>query len=443
MIKNKYTIALVGVNLGTGNLGEEITASALKQNIRAILPDVSIVHITSNPGDTELRHGSPSISIHRIAESRNNGLVDNFFSMAPEESSVETPQGRTNLLKELIKKIPFAVASIRTIQKLPSQFMAFIHELRFLRRSYSRLDNIDKIVIAGSGPLIDFFGGPFSYPYLVAKWAFLAKLRSIPVYVFSVGAVPFGSSLSRVFVRYLLNNVEYYSFRDETSRHIAANLGVRQKGDVYPDIAFSYVTKLSGTQKDEKAPEKRIGISLFPHFDPRYWPESDPEIYNQYVNTMTEFCAWLIEKKYVVVFLSTQIKADILVMNDVIVNLKNRGFLGNQYVIADPVTHEAFMEELDKVELMVVTRFHGMIMSLLSHTPVIGLPNQPKMFDLMREMNQEDYMLDVGNLSFDELKEVFQKAISSTTEIKQDLKVSCQRNRDDLLQGYRRILQDN
>lgn len=442
MMKHKNTIALVGVNLGTGNLGEEITASALKQNIRKILPDANIVHITSNPGDTALRHDSPSIPIHRIAESRNNGLVDNYFSVLPEESRVVAPQGKPNQLKELLKKIPFAVVFVRAIQELPSQFREFMSEIGFLRRSYSRLENVDKIVIAGSGPLIDFFGGPFSYPYLVAKWTFLAKLRSIPVYVFSVGAVPFGSSLSRVFVRYLINNAEYYSFRDETSRDIAANLGISQKGDVYPDIAFSYIAEDPEAQKYEKNSTKRIGVSLFPHFDPRYWPESDPEIYNQYVNTMTEFCAWLIENKYEIVFLSTQIKADILVMNDVIVNLRNQGFDDGQYIIADPVTHEAFMKELSKIELMVVTRFHGMIMTILSNTPVIGLANQAKMFDLMREMGQDDYLLDVEQLSIEALKDMFQKSISSTDAIKQSLKLNCLQNRDDLLQGYRRILQD-
>jgi len=441
-MKPKYTIALVGVNLGTGNLGEEITASALKQNIKEILPGANIIHITSNPGDTRIRHDSPSIPIHRIAESRNNELVDNYFWRMPEENSVKITKVKPNPVKELIRKIPFVVASFHVIQMLPSYLTAFINEIGFLRRSYGRLENIDKIVIAGSGPLIDFFGGPFSYPYLVAKWALLAKLRSIPVYVFSVGAVPFGSWLSRFFVKFLLKNAEYISFRDETSRDIATSLGIVKKGDVYPDIAFSYITKQQKNENNEKLSVNRIGISLFPHFDPRYWPESDPEIYNQYVNTMSQFCSWLIENKYTIVFLSTQIKADILVMNDVITNLKNIGFNDSHYVIADPVTHEAFMEELDKVELMIVTRFHGMIMSLLSNTPVIGLPNQPKMFDLMRAMNQEDYMLDLGNMSFEELKEVFYKVISSTAEIKREIKARCMKNRDDLLQGYRKILQD-
>ena len=439
--KNNKLIALFGVNLGGGNLGEEITAAALKQNIKKLMPDAQLIEITSNPGDTAARHDLPTIPIHLAAESKNDGLIKNNYSILASHDTSTKQITADSAIRSFVKSVPYAVNLVRAVQGGPGLVTGLIKEIGFLRRSYTRLANIDRIIIAGSGPLADNFGGAFSYPYLIAKWVFLAKLRSIPIYVFSVGAVPFGSWLSRFFVKYLLSNTEYYSFRDTTSRDIAEGLGLPYNGDVYPDIAFSYMLDYSAGQVASTNNKTCIGISLFPHFDSRYWPEKDDGKYNQYVNTMAEFCSWLVGGKYNVVFLSTQVRSDVLVMNDVINIMRTRGIDEANYRIATPDTHEDFFKELDKIELMVVTRFHGMIMSLLSHTPVIGLANQQKMFDLMRNMGQEEYMQSVEDLSIENLKVLFEKTLSHATGIKENLKLHCDKNKYDLLQGYKKILQ--
>ena len=60
----------------------------------------------------------------------------------------------------------------------------------------------------------------------------------------------------------------------------------------------------------------------------------------------------------------------------------------------------------------------------------------------MREIGQEDCLLDVDDLSIEQLKEAFNKVTRSTDLIRQSLKMRCSQNRDDLFEGYLKILQE-
>ena len=56
MNDNRRTVGLQE-HLGTGNLGDEATVDAVLQQIRLRCPDTTIVAISLNPLDTEVRHG--------------------------------------------------------------------------------------------------------------------------------------------------------------------------------------------------------------------------------------------------------------------------------------------------------------------------------------------------------------------------------------------------
>lgn len=391
-------IALLGVNLGGGNLGEEITASALVKNIRKNKPKARIVEISSNPGDTKHRHGVECIPISLVAEARDQGLIESHFDQLDSAQGAVAQSNASNsssvsFVVTLVKKIRPIFLLLKVAQACLLNFKALSRELFFLVRSYKRLRSIDKLIIAGSGPLADNFGGALAYPYLVFKWVLLSKLRGIPVIFFSVGAVPFEFRFSKLLVRLALNWAQYRSYRDETSLNIVSGIGVKPDGRVFPDIAFSY--SIESSDLNNNAREKRVGIGLFPHFDPRYWPEKNQDTYDRYIKLIADFTGWLSAEGYHVVFLSTQVKADVAVTKDVISLLKSKGLSDSCYSTPRTETHEEFIKQASSVELMVLTRFHGLIMTLLSNTPIIALTNQQKMVDLMVEMKLDQFMKDI------------------------------------------------
>lgn len=442
----EQVIALLGVNLGGGNLGEEITAATLINTIKKEKPDVKVIEISSNPGDTKLRHDVECIAISRIAEERVDGLVQSRFNELATRSTDSNTRAAPNtdkqdifsLLSAGLKKLPPVFFTLKLLQKLLLNAVSLKNELLFLVRSHGRLKNIDKVVIAGSGPLADNFGGPLAYPYLVFKWVLLARLRGIPVVFFSVGAVQLQFRLSKYLIRAALNLAEYRSYRDETSRSIATNIGVKTDGNVFPDIAFGYQLKTVNTNSIPK--ENRIGIGLFPHFDPRYWPEKNQAIYDRYVAVLADFVAWLIHNGFHIVFLSTQVKADVAVTRDVIAILKNKGIGASNYSTPPTETHEEFIKQASQVELMVLTRFHGLIMTLLAETPVIALTNQQKMADLMTETGLGAYMQDIDIADLSWLKDTFADVRSNRNNLIAVIKRATNRNRIALQHGYEDVL---
>src|SRR6267143_2163418 len=52
--------------------------------------------------------------------------------------------------------------------------------------------------------------------------------------------------------------------------------------------------------------------------------------------------------------------------------------------------------QLAAADLVVASRFHGVVISFLLNKPVLALSHHPKVDSLMRDMGQSDFLLDIG-----------------------------------------------
>jgi polysaccharide pyruvyl transferase WcaK-like protein len=130
-----------------------------------------------------------------------------------------------------------------------------------------------------------------------------------------------------------------------------------------------------------------------PVYDERYWPDRSPEKYGRYVGELAALAAGLIDAGYGVFLFGTHPK-DELVANDVLAEMaaKHGHRLAAGEVVRTSRRIEELLEVIESADVIVATRFHGTLLSLLSERPVLAICYYRKTRELMLEFDQgEDF----------------------------------------------------
>lgn len=412
---------------GFGNLGDAAIQEAMLQNIRIFRPKDQIFGFSLNPEDTEARHDIPSYPVGRMAAygwlGRN---VPDQEQPWIYKISAQFREHRNSAVR-LAGKLLFSVPS----------------ELFSLWRASRNIKGFDSFIVSGGGQLDDYWGGPWYHPYTLFVWALLARLRGVKFQVVSVGAGPLDSPLSRLFVRWALSLAEYRSYRDERSkRFVEQRVGFKRSDFVYPDLAHSLPVKPSETRIDPAGIRKSIvGIGPMAYFDPRVWPEKDQTVYSNYLKKLADFVIWLLQRQYVVRFFPGEADHD----RDVIDDLKSLLVdldvpIDSDQIIDEPIdTLSELMDSLQQTDLVVASRFHGVLLAQRVNKPVVALSYHEKIDMLMEDTGQADYCLQIHNFDVEVLKQKFLKLEANCDEIKAQIYRCEQAYQAALNEQYERI----
>ncbi len=393
------TIAVWGHYHG-GNLGDELVVATIVEAIRARVPDARIVGISMVPADTRERHGIDAYPINPDSPT------------APASSgtptTAATPASR-HLLRHA-RRVPGA----RKARALVAGVRRAILEVPFLWSSYRMLRTVDRVVVAGSGQLLDEWRGPWLHPYTTFRWAMLARLARVPLVVPSVGAGPIDSRLSAFFIRSAVNAAEYVSVRDPHSARVLSSIGSRGPFPVCPDMGYGLSDgTLALAHAVRAAPRDGtvVGLNVMAHQDPRYWPRGDRRRYEAFVRKMAEFTHWLLANGYTVRLFSSQPRSDSRVADDLVRTASESGQL-------DPERFQSAMDSIERMEdlvkvlagcdCVVAARYHSVLLPLLLDIPVLGLAYNAKTSELLAGVERPERCLDIDGFSVQSLIAAFQ-----------------------------------
>jgi polysaccharide pyruvyl transferase WcaK-like protein len=406
-MKSLQGIRKIGVfgHVGNENLGDEAIIAAVIQNIKRRYPNAEIRGFTINPEDTRRRHkiaAFPIRKLKRIPQRKKtplNKIGDNY------DSRSFNLKERT---KATLRSAPRLYSCLREISNKWLLPWELFRELGFLIQCYRSLKDIDLLIIAGSQQLIDYVGGPWAFPYTLCKWVLIAKATDTKVSFVSVGAGPIHSPLGRLFIRTSLAQAAYRSFRDHASCELVRNLGVCGENNVLADLVFSLETgSPSATGLGE--PLRIVGINPIPFRDGQYWLGANSDRYESYIRKVASFAIWLTEKGYKLLFFPTQLRADPPVIDDIINLMKCE--VGPD--IEEKLVHrmisslEDLILAIDMTDVVLATRFHGVVIPYLRNKPVLGIAYQRKTMDLMSQLDQSEYVVDINSFDVDCLKARF------------------------------------
>ena len=360
---------------GWGNLGDAAIQDAVIAAIRSRWPNAKIVGFTSNPRDTQERHGVPAYPLSGYAPPT-YGIGDRMLprTAGPIDQALQRLQG-IPLLRSVARPLRLLC------DFLQSEPLHWALALRWLRQ-------LDLLIVSGGGQLDDFWGRAWGHPYVLWKWSFLAQRTHTPVVMLSVGLGTLRTRLARVFVRGALSRMTYRSYRDERTRtEVARLLGQAHDGPVAPDLAF-------GLEPVRCRPLRLnagvVGISPMAYCDPRVWPVKDGAVYQRYVEQLARFVVRLTDTGRRVVLFSTD-TCDRLVMDDVWA-AAGCPVLARR---ANTTTLPALFGELAQLDVVLASRLHGVILAHLAECPVVALSYDWKVAQHMAEMGQTEYCVEI------------------------------------------------
>jgi polysaccharide pyruvyl transferase WcaK-like protein len=419
----RYPIKRIGVfgHVGQGNLGDEATIAAVLQNFRQRYPEADFVGFTMNPEDTCSRHQLRAFPIRRLHKMP--AWVGLHHAPLADTHSVRHHATLMAQVKALLKAFAPLYILLKGIQRGGHLLWGAVVEMRFLWQSYKNLQGVDLLIIAGSQPLIDYIGGPWAFPYTFLKWVLIAKAVGAKIAFVSVGAGPIHSRLSRLFIRETLTRVQYHSYRDESSKNLIEQLRVPGPHVVAPDLVYSLQScDLLGPGM---APSARpiVGLNPVPFYDPVYWPGSSAHVYERYVNALAEFALWLIQRGYAVLLFPTQLRLDPPVLHDIRLCMKAHGASDVEANILDWPIHslDDLMTAIASTEIIVATRFHGIVIPYLLHKPVLGIAYHQKTHDLMGQLGQSEYVVAIHDVTLRSLRERFLALESKRAVIREEI----------------------
>ena len=359
---------------GWGNLGDAAIQEVTIAAVRSRWPEARIVAFTSNPGDTRRRHGieaHPLSGFERPAYSIAERALPR--SAAPIDRVLQRLQGIRGLWR--------AGGVARAVNDFAqSESLHWTLARRWVRE-------LDLLLVSGGGQLDDYWGGTWGHPYALWKWTALARRARTPVLILSVGMGTLRSALARSFVRGALGRAAYRSFRDARTRtRISELLGLADAGPVVPDLAFGLEpAPLAGS-----APPPSVGISPIAYCDPRVWPRQDAGVYRAYVDRLAALVRRLAGAGRRVVLFSTD-GPDRVVMQEVWAAAGSP----SSAVLARTETVAELFAALARVDVVVASRLHGVILAQMAGCPVVALSYDWKVAQHMGDIGQSAYCLDI------------------------------------------------
>lgn len=371
---------------GYGNLGDAATQEAMLDNVRSALPDAEILGFSLNPVDTEARHGIKSFPIGWMG-------------------AEETDQQENSALgrfAEWMKENDFP-RPLRMLARAPHEAVTGLH-------AFKALEGLDVLVLSGGGQLDDLWGGgAFGYPLVLLKWVSLARLRGARVAFVSVGAGPINADLSKRFIRTALKLADYRSFRDDASRALIESIGGPGDDSVFPDLAYSLdVSRVTPTPRP---PDARLVVAVGPvgYCKPGCWPNEDPAAYEEFLEKTTGFVEWLLAQGHAVTFVPGEAHFDQLAISDLVERLAARGHAvdGKRLMRPEITTVSRLLEELAMSDIVVSSRFHGLLLAQALGKPVIGLSYQQKIDSLLGATGAASACFQLGTFTLAGLKQQF------------------------------------
>jgi len=410
-VKHNHYSKSVGVfgHVGNRNLGDEAIIAAVIENIKERLPDADIYGFTLKPFDTSERHGITAFPIRRLAHQ----AVDSSYLSDPmhagdslqisKESLVQKIKLRLKGKARLYSILVQTRDALVNLSGIPSEF-------KFLIRCYRNLKSIDLLLICGSQQLIDYVeGGGFGHPYTLFKWSLIAKILKTKVAYISVGAGPIRSISGKFFAKKALSCASYRSYRDETSIECVRQLKIPGGMHLCRDLAFSLKLNKNQIAAEPEAGRRIVGINPVPFYDESSWIGGGRSAYDQLINKLSEFALWLIEDGYTIHLFPTQLILDPPVIEDIRRNMiKIRGPDVKDRIMNKSINSlDTLITAIAGMDIVVATRYHGVVLSYALHKPVFGIAYHQKTLDLMKQVMQSEYSLTISGLDLDDMKNRF------------------------------------
>lgn len=293
----------------------------------------------------------------------------------------------------------------------------------------------DAVIVPGAGAFETTLPQrAWGFPYALFLLTLSGKVFGIKVALVSVGADVIGKRVTRWLSNSTARLAGYRSYRDAFSRDAMRQRGIDVSGDrVYPDLVFGIPTP-PYTAGDPRL----VGVGVMAYQggnDDRHRAE---QIRTSYLQNLTAFTGWLIDRGYRVRLVGGDSKFDGDVARQIIADVRgDRPELDPARITAEPASSYAeLMRVLGPCGSVVATRYHNVMCALKLCKPTISLGYSQKFVSLMAGMGLADFNQPADALDVDRMKEQFEEVERRHAELREQMAEQNAANRRSLAEQF-------
>lgn len=383
----------------SNNLGDTATQMAVMANLKRRHAGVEFIGICFDPPDAARTHGISA------------------FQMSGTEWRIHEPP--------TVALEPDKAGASANVSSLPRWLPYRVYRLvNPIRQSWNILrfaGKIDVLLISGGGQLCDFWGGPWARPFELLAWTAACRLRRKRVIVFATAADNLTTRIGRAMCFLAMRLSHYTVYRDEYTVQAARAAGLAQPGHACPDAAFSLPLPPAATPQRAT----RVPVVLACPISKSAWLRSIDATYESYVDEFVDTCAQLAADGIVVQLSNSQVKMDAPVAHKIAERLRQR--LAGDPAACDRVqvrlsrTVDEYVALAGQADVVLASRLHGVILSLVAGTPVVGIAYIRKVSQVMADANIVDYCLELRGSSAERLTAMVREALDKQAALREHI----------------------
>lgn len=396
-------IALFG-HFGSPNLGNEATIAAFLHNLAKRLPDAEFVCVAPRQSSVASVYAIPHIEFDPWP------IAQHFWRIKP------------GWLRDVCSEV-----ARRCTEPARARLAADL------------LDGVSALMLVGTGLIDDFGQRASDMPSHLNRWTSAARRRGLPVDYVSIGVSAVTSNASRSLFRRSLRRASYCSFRDAVSAENARKLGYSGASIVCPDLAFSLPVEWLAF---EVQPRHRmtVGIGVMGYFG---WNRTVAEgrlIYGCYLEKISGLVRSVLADGHDVQLLIGDTRADEIALRDVAaLATKDEVQHGGCLRVARTRTFRDVLEQIGQTDVVVATRFHNVLLSIMLNRPTISIGYSDKNDALMADFGLGHYCHGLENLDVEAVRRQIDQLVRRPDEATAGLKQAISTARQSLDAQYDRL----
>ena len=412
------------------NLGDTAIQNVVMGSLRARRSNIAFVGLSHDGTEVAKTFGIAGFSSSGdgclVTPCDDARLLDQKVARLGERIKASEDRRFVGPLRALLRKI---------LPPIVRSFLAnVIQTCQRLRKIDREMQKLDVLIISGGGQIDDFYGGPWRQPFRMFSWCFAAWTRKKPIGVLGVGVDELQSRLSAWFVIRALRMARYRTFRDSGSLNILRNMGMKASGLIIPDPAFAFYGHFKETGMAVRG--SRTRFAAISPISKRAYPGMSDADYSAYLRLLSSVAEALLRKGLDVRFVCSQIEMDPPAVSDVIALMDTI----DRVSVAEVNAVDEFLLAVNEAEIVIASRLHGLILSMVAGTPIIAIASTRKVKQLMMDVKLEYYCCDQKSVKKEELLLIVEAALNQKDEIKDhiqshvnDLREKVEMSFDDLV----------
>jgi polysaccharide pyruvyl transferase WcaK-like protein len=179
-----------------------------------------------------------------------------------------------------------------------------------------------------------------------------------------------------------------------------------------------------------------IGVGLYDYRGRGAGSEEAGHDYRHYIEKISHFVAYLVEREYEVRILIGDIRYDTPVREDLRASLMAMGIAYSESGITDESISSVknLFEQIESTDIVVATRFHNVLISLILNKPVISISYNEKNDSVMAETGLAEHCLRIADFEVSQLIEILKGVEKEAERIRERIRKRTV--------GYRNALED-